>query len=183
MDASANQKPPAEKKVSVVVERNVEALLEHRRREEAERKIHGRIADGVTRFAGSSAFIYLHLLLFGAWFVINREWTPIRPFDDTFYLLGTVASVEAIFLSTFVLITQNRMADLAEKRAELDLQISLLSEHEITRLLKLVASLAERMGIEAAHDPELEELKHDVEPKAVLEHLDERREKKDAEHD
>ena len=94
--------------------------------------------------------------------------------------LGTVASVEAIFLSTFVLIMQNRMADLAEKRAELDLHISLLSEHEITRLLKLVQQLAGRMNIDAADDPELEELKRDVEPKAVLDHLDEQREKKDA---
>ena len=172
---------PAEKKVSGIVERNVEALLEHRRREESERKFHGRIADGVTRFAGSSAFIYMHLLFFGAWFVINRGWTPITPFDETLHLLGTVAAVEAIFLSTFVLITQNRMADLAEKRAELDLHISLLSEHEITRLLKLVAQLAERLGIAAADDPELEELKRDVEPKAVLDHLDEQREKRDAE--
>lgn len=181
MEATANQKPPAEKKVSVVVERNVEALLEHRRREEAKRKIHGRIADGVTRFAGSSAFIYLHLLLFAAWFVINRGWTPIAPFDDTFYLLGTVASVEAIFLSTFVLITQNRMADLAEKRAELDLHISLLSEHEITRLLKLVTQIAGRLNVKAADDPELDELKRDVHPEAVLDHMDERREKKNAE--
>ena len=180
MGTTSTSKSPVAKPVAGVVERNVEAMLEHRRREEAERKIHGRIADAVTRFAGSSAFIYLHLALFGAWLVINRGWTPLAPFDETFYLLGTVASVEAIFLSTFVLITQNRMADLAEKRAELDLHISLLSEHEITRLLKLVTQLAGRMNIEAADDPELEELKRDVEPKAVLDHLDEQREKKDA---
>ena len=167
---------PAEKGVGGIVARNVEALLEHRRREEAERKLHGRIADRVTRFAGSSAFIYLHLLFLGTWFVINRGWTPIAAFDDSFYLLGTVASVEAIFLSTFVLITQRRMADLAEKRAELDLQISLLAEHEITRTLKMVAHIAERMNIQEADDPELEELKRDVEPKALLEHMDQRRE-------
>ena len=178
---AATSNPPAEKPVAGVVERNVAALLEHRRREEDERKFHGRIADAVTRLAGSSAFIYLHLLFFGAWFVINRGWTPLAPFDESYYLLGTVASVEAIFLSTFVLITQNRMADLAEKRAELDLQISLLAEHEITRTLKLVAHIAERMNIAAADDPELEELKRDVEPKAVLDHLDEQREKRDAE--
>ena len=172
---------PADKGVAAVVERNVAALLEHRRREEAERKIHGRIADGVTRFAGSGAFVCLHLVLLGAWFIINRGWTPLPPFDPTFDLLGTLASVEAIFLATFVLIRQNRMADLAEKRAELDLQISLLAEHEITHLLKLVAKLAEHMNIEAAGDPELEELKRDVPPEAVLNHMDEQREKQDAE--
>lgn len=167
----------ADQSVGGVVERNVEALLAHRRREDAERKLHGRIADGVTRFAGRSAFIYLHLVFFGAWFVINRGWTPLAPFDDSFYLLGTVASVEAIFLSTFVLITQNRMADLAERRAELDLQISLLAEREITQVLRLVAKLAERLHIETADHPELEELQRDVQPQAVLEHLDEQREK------
>lgn len=88
---------PADSGVSRVVERNVEALIEHRRREVAERKIHGRIADGISHFVGRSAFIYLHLALFGAWFAINRGWTPLAPFDPTFYLLGTVASVEAIF--------------------------------------------------------------------------------------
>ena len=73
------------------------------------------------------------------------------------------------------------MADLAEKRAELDLQSSLLAEHEITHLLKLVAKLAEHMNIEAADNPELEKLKRDVPPEAVLNQLDEQREKKDAE--
>jgi uncharacterized membrane protein len=61
-----------------------------------------------------------------------------------------IASVEAIFLSTFVLISQNRMAALADKRADLDLQISLLAEHEISRIIALVTSIAERMGIEEA---------------------------------
>ena len=74
----------------------------------------------MTRFAGSSIFICLQLVFFGAWFVINCGWTPIPPFDAPFYLLGTVAGVQAIFLSTCVLITQKRMADLSEKRAELE---------------------------------------------------------------
>jgi len=172
---------PAEKGVAGVVGRNVAALLDHRRREEAARKIHGRIADAVTRFAGSSTFICLQVVFFATWFLINRGWTPILPFDDSFYLLGTVASVEAIFLSTFVLIRQNRMADLAEKHAELDLQISLLAEHEITHILKLVAHIAERMNIKAADDPELVELKRDVPPKAVLDSMNEQREKMDSE--
>ena len=171
---------PSEKGVAGVVERNVAALLEHRRREEEARKIHGRIADAVTRFAGGSAFIFLHLLFFGGWFVINRGWTPLQPFDEPFYLLGTVASVEAIFLSTFVLIRQKRMADLAEKRAELDLQISLLAEHEITHTLKLVIQIAERMKIAAAENPELEELKREAQPGAVLDHMDEQRGKMEA---
>jgi uncharacterized membrane protein len=83
-----------------------------------------------------------------------------------------VASVEALFLSTFVLITQNRMAALANKRAELDLQISLLAEHEITRLITLVTAMAEQMGLEVAQDPELVELSQDVAPEKVMEKME-----------
>jgi uncharacterized membrane protein len=114
----------------------------------------------------------VHLALLLIYVLINAGLTPLRPFDPTFFLLSTVASVEAIFLSTFVLITQNRMAALAEKRAELDLQISLLSEHEITRVIKLLADLGNRAGVTTAADPELDELKRDVAPDAVLDQLD-----------
>lgn len=83
-----------------------------------------------------------------------------------------VASVEAIFLSTFVLITQNRMAVLADKRADLDLQISLLAEHEITRLISLVTAIAERLELDAAQNPELSELSQDVAPEKVMEKME-----------
>jgi len=82
------------------------------------------------------------------------------------------ASVEAIFLSTFVLISQNRMAAQAEKRAELDLQVSLLAEHEITRLIILVTAMAKKMGIEEANAAEIEELSKDVHPEEVLNTMD-----------
>jgi uncharacterized membrane protein len=83
-----------------------------------------------------------------------------------------LASVEAIFLSTFVLISQNRMAALADRRADLDLQISLLAEHEVTRLITLVAAMAERMDLEAARNPELAELSQDVAPEKVMEQME-----------
>lgn len=81
------------------------------------------------------------------------------------------ASVEAIFLSTFVLISQNRSAELADKRAE-HLQVSLLAEHETTRLVALVTKMAERMGVDEANDPELSELSTDVRPEKVLDVLE-----------
>ena len=84
-----------------------------------------------------------------------------------------MASVEAIFLSTFILITQNRMASVADKRAELDLQISLLAEHEVTRLVTLVSAMAERMHIRTEVDSELNELKQDVAPEVVLDEIEE----------
>jgi uncharacterized membrane protein len=83
-----------------------------------------------------------------------------------------VASVEAIFLSTFVLISQNRISAAADKRADLDLQISLLAEHEVTKIAELVAAMAQRMGVEAARNPEIEEIKQDVAPDAVLDEIE-----------
>jgi uncharacterized membrane protein len=83
-----------------------------------------------------------------------------------------LASVEAIFLSTFILISQNRMSTAEARRADLDLQISLLAEHEITRVLQLVARIAEKLGLEEASAAELAELKRDVAPDKVLEKIE-----------
>jgi uncharacterized membrane protein len=164
------REPPRE--VAGVVERNIAALLERRRSDDRQRGRNERLADAVTGFTGSMRFVYLHLVIYGLWIVINLGLLPIPRFDPTFVILAMVASVEAIFLSTFVLITQNRMAALADKRADLDLQISLLAEHEITRLITLVTQIAEQMGIEAARDPELAELARDVAPEAVMERIE-----------
>ena len=156
-----------------VVERNIRALVAHRQEEQVNRNRQERIADAVTAFTGSMRFVYIHLLMFGLWIFINLGWLPIIPkFDPSFVVLAMVASVEAIFLSTFVLISQNRMAALADRRADLDLQVSLLAEHEVTRLITLVAAMAERMGIDQASDPELTELARDVKPEKVIETME-----------
>jgi len=83
-----------------------------------------------------------------------------------------IASVEAIFLSTFILITQNRMAAAADKRAELDLQVSLLAEAEITKLVELVSTIAERMDVPGSEPQEIEEMKQRVAPEAVLDAIE-----------
>ena len=158
-----------------VVSRNIQALLARRHAEDKARRLPDRIADVVTGFTGSMTFIALHLAVYGLWIVVNAGWLRglhVRPFDPTFVILATEASVEAIFLSTFVLISQNRMTALADKRADLDLQVSLLAEHEITRLVSLVSAMAEKMGIDAAADPELAELAQDVAPERVLDEME-----------
>jgi uncharacterized membrane protein len=148
-------------------------LEDRRKRAAANATREERIAEAITSFTGSMRFVYLHLAFYGAWILINLGVVPGVPrFDPSFVILAMEASVEAIFLSTFVLISQNRMAALADKRADLDLQINLLSEHEITRLITLVTAIAARMGIDAARDPELAELARDVAPEQVLDTLD-----------
>lgn len=166
-------RPPQPGGLARALERNIEALAERRRREAAGAGQQERIAEAITRFTGSMRFVYLHLALFGAWVAVNLGAVPGVPrFDPTFVILATWASVEAIFLSTFVLISQNRAAEAADRRADLDLQISLLAEHEVTRLVELTAAIADKLGIAAARDPELEELKRNVAPEAVLDKLE-----------
>ncbi|MDB5019676.1 MAG: hypothetical protein JWQ28_803, partial [Pedobacter sp.] len=128
-----------------VVQRNIEALIERRRRENRNKTREEKVADGVTRFAGSMLFVYIHLILFGVWVLWNVGFIGLQPFDPSFVVLAMFASVEAIFLSTFVLISQNRASIQADKRADLDLQVSLLSEHEVTRLIVLVTQIAKKM--------------------------------------
>jgi uncharacterized membrane protein len=160
--------------LSPVLERNIRSLTERRRRERREAPLQARVADAITRFAGSMVFVYVHIAVFGIWTAVNAGLVGFIPkWDESFVILGTSASVEAIFLSTFVLISQNRMAAAADKRADLDLQISLLAEHEITRVVALTSAIAARLGIEAASDPELAELKQDVAPEAVLDEIEE----------
>src|SRR5439155_10579507 len=123
----------------------------------------------------SMTFVYLHTLVFGGWILVNLGTIPgIQPFDPfPFAMLAMIASVEAIFLSTFVLISQNRMAALADKRADLDLQINLLAEHEITRLISMVDTILRHLGIEDAREPDVEELKQDIAPEVVLQEIEE----------
>jgi uncharacterized membrane protein len=171
--AEPSQTSPAhERGLASIVSENIRTLIARRQREERNRRASERIADAVTRFTGSMTFVYLHLAVFGSWIVSNLKWTPFPKFDPSFVVLAMVASVEAIFLSTFVLITQNRLSAEATRRADLDLQISLLSEHEITRLIKLVSAIAEKMNIEGSRAPDLDDLKKDVPPEQVLDRLE-----------
>ena len=162
-------------RVANVVERNIASLIELRRRDEERKSIQDRLADRITAFAGSMMFVYLHLLWFGFWIATNLGWLPIKPFDPfPFGLLTMVVSLEAIFLSTFVLVSQNRMQAAADKRSELDLQINLLAEHEVTRIIKLVDAIADRLNIPESKDPELDELAKDVAPETVLDEIERR---------
>lgn len=169
---------PQQQNLTRVVGRNIDALIELRKKEENQRKLQERVADAITNFTGSMTFVYLHLALFGSWIVINLGYLPIKRFDPTFVVLAMFASVEAIFLSTFVLISQNRMQKLANKQADLDLHVSLLAEHEITRLISLTTAIAAHLGLDEAHDSELPELAKDVHPERVMAEIQESEEKK-----
>ncbi|MDJ0388507.1 DUF1003 domain-containing protein [Roseomonas sp. E05] len=171
--ATPTTPPERPDQLSTSLRRNIRALEQRRQREASKASLEERVAQAITNFTGSMVFVYLHLALYGGWILVNLGLVPGVPrFDPSFVTLAMAASVEAIFLSTFVLISQNRMAAAADKRAELDLQIGLLSEHELTKLTRIVAAIAEHMHIEVGKDFDLEEIKRDVAPEAVLDEIE-----------
>lgn len=114
--------------------------------------------------------------MFGFWIVANLHWLPgIPAWDQSFVVLAMIASVEAIFLSTFVLISQNRMTAAADKRADLDLQISLLAEHELTEVARLLTQVAERLDVQPEARGNLEETARDIAPERVLDKIEQTR--------
>jgi uncharacterized membrane protein len=155
-----------------VLDRNIVRMQEHRAREERQATLSERVSDAITHFAGSMTFVIIHAVAYGAWIAVNTGIIPgLKPFDPSFVMLAMEASVEAIFLSTFVLISQNRMMGAAAKQSDLDLQINLLTEHELTRLVSLVDAMARKMGVEVSNEQEMTEIKEDVSPEAVLDAL------------
>ena len=171
--ASPTVPAPQPEGLNSALARNIRALHERHREEEQSASLQDKLAGIVTHFAGSMTFVYVHLAILAVWVGANTGLIPggFR-FDPTFVILATAASVEAIFLSTFVLISQNRAAKAADRRAALDLQINLLTEHEVTRLIELTTAIAEKIGVDAGKDPALKELQRDVAPEAVLDTLE-----------
>lgn len=159
--------PPQPESLNTALYRNIDALKRRHDAEVRDAGRHERMAQRISSFVGSFAFVYIHLALFGFWILANLGWIPGVPrWDPQFVVLAMAASVEAIFLSTFVLITQNRMADIQGRRAALDLQVSLLAEHEVTRLIRQTSAIADKLGVHLPDD--VEELKRDIAPEAVL---------------
>jgi uncharacterized membrane protein len=142
------KRPPA-RSVSTHMERNVRAIAKLERDAMAERTPADRLSDSIARVAGSAGFVVFHLVLFTAWISINvGEVRPVPIFDPyPFNFLTLVVSLEAIFLSIFVLMSQNRAARLGDRRAHLDLQIDLLAERELTAMLHMLRALCAKQKV------------------------------------
>lgn len=164
---------PNGRQLSQVVEQNIAALLNARQRYEKEKAFTDHVADAITKWSGSMIFVSLHVIWFAIWIGLNVHLFKSTPFDPfPFGLLTTIVSLEAIFLSTFVLVSQNRQAALADRRSDLDLHIDLLSEREITRILQVVDAIAKKLDVDLPKANDLEEMKCDVSPDEILTELD-----------
>jgi uncharacterized membrane protein len=141
-----------------------------------------RLIDRITQFVGSVWFLYLHLLWFILWPVVSLM-QGSRPFDPyPYFLLVLLLAMEAIILSTMILMTQNRQQRLAERRAHLDLQINMLAEQETTKILSMLDAIQHHLGI-GKHDPEVAALKEATEPERLVEQIQQQVERSDQDPD
>ena len=158
--------------VEELTQRNVEtvAKLEEAAREQRTRA--DRVAEVIAGFCGSMTFVWVHVLWFGGWIIFNLlpGIRHIDPFPYTFLTL--VVSLEAIFLSTFILISQNHDTRVSEKRNHLDLQINLLSEQENTQMLRLLQQIAVKVGADVAHESHARVLEQHTNPEKLVEQIE-----------
>jgi uncharacterized membrane protein len=138
---------------SIKSESHIDAIV--RQEEEAleRRSSSERLVDGVGAFAGSLVFVVLHLVFLIGWLLVNSGKIPTaRPFDPyPFSLLGVIVAMEAVVLSSFILMRQNRMMRRGERRDHLNLQVDLLAEKEITKVLQMVRAICGHMGQWPSH--------------------------------
>ena len=164
--------PPQPSDMGGALGRNIQALADRRRQEAGNATRQEKLAEAITSFTGSMTFVYLHLALYGGWILANIGVIPgIGKFDPSFVILAMEASVEAIFLSTCVPISQNLTSAVADKRADLDLHINLLAEHELTKLTEVVTAIAARLDVTYGR-VEMAEVERDVAPEAVLDAIE-----------
>ena len=161
--------------LSNVIQRNIRKIMHVRRKAVREQSVQDRIANAMTSFSGSMLFFYLHVSWFFIWFLLNTGHLGITPFDPYPYgFLTVVVSLEAIFLATFVLISQNLFARESERLADLGLHTNLLTEHELTRVLQMLRAIQNKIGISNDEDSNLADadLEMETRPEDVLAEMD-----------
>lgn len=138
-----------------IARRNVRTVRELEALAVADTSFADRAASFVAGVCGSIYFVLAHALLFGGWIVFNS--LPGLPHFDPFpfTLLTMIGSLEAIFLTSFILIAQNYAMRVSERRAQLGLQVNLLAEQEATKTLQLLDDIAKAVGASKGHDPEV----------------------------
>jgi uncharacterized membrane protein len=156
-----------------VTRQNVLAMRQLEEAAMARRTGPDRVAAAIARFCGQMSFVWLHVVLFAIWIGYNTlPWfQPFDPYPFTFLTL--VVSLEAIFLSTFILISQNYDMRVSERRNQLDLQINLLAEQENTKALQILERIAKKVGANVTDDPQVRALEEATRPESLAEQIEE----------
>lgn len=165
VDSPSKKDATAENKGSDHVTKTIDDIL---KLESHERTLSERIAERIATFTGSILFVWLHVVWFALWIAFNIPWLGFQPIDPfPFTLLTMIVSLEAIFLSAFILMSENRQGRLADRRARVNLQVDMIAEREITKLMKLVADIHTHLKIQQPADLELD----DMQKATNIEHL------------
>ena len=176
----ASRRRPAPRTVEELTAQNVAAIQQLESAALSHAGLMDAVADRIANFAGSALFLAMHVVWFAAWIAINVS-PGIGHFDPfPFTFLTLVVSLEAIFLSSFILISQKRAALISERRNQLDLQINLLTEQENTRMLKVLGAIAAKLGVSVSDDPSTEVLEQATRPDKLVEQIDRAQQATDA---
>jgi uncharacterized membrane protein len=169
LDRTAGEREP-----SIVADENIRAVARIQDRAARRRTPAQRATDWVSSIASRESAIGFHVVLFSVWIAVNVRVLPIRPFDPfPFGLLTALVSLEAIFLTLFVLASQHRLTHDADRRAHLDLQINLLSEQEMTVVLQMLGEVCQHLGLrETINSPKFQELVKRTDVGQIADHLD-----------
>jgi uncharacterized membrane protein len=164
------------KSAEELTEQNVDRVSQLEESARQRRTSTDRVAEVIARFCGSMTFVWVHVVWFGGWILLNL--IPGVPHFDQFpfTFLTLVVSLEAIFLSTFILISQNLETRISERRSHLDLQLNMLSEQENTKMISILLAIAEKVDADLSHDPHLAALTEETEPERLVEQIKAREE-------
>jgi uncharacterized membrane protein len=158
--------------VEDLTEQNVRAIVDLERAAKANRTGAQRMAHAIAAFCGTMTFVWIHVLWFGGWVAFNSVVSSHPPDPYPFTFLTLLVSLEAIFLSTFILISQNEETRLAERRNALDLQINLLTEQENTKMLSMLTAISRKLDVPSGDDPSTSVLEQATRPERLAEQID-----------
>lgn len=159
-----------------LTEQNIEKVSKLEQAAREQRTTVDRIAAAIANFCGSMSFVWINSICLGGWILLNSipGLRHVDPFPFTFLTL--IVSLEAIFLSTFILINQNLQTRMSQRRSHLDLQLSMLAEQENTKMIAILLAIAEKVGADMTHDPHLEALSEETMPEKLAEQIEARTE-------
>ena len=171
MDQPVSSSDPAS---GTVADENIRTVAKLQQQAAQSRTRWQRLADFVSSIAARDSTIAWHVAFFAGWIAVNLPLVPLRPFDPfPFSLLTTVVSLEAIFLTLFVLASQKRLTQDADRRAHLDLQVNLLSEQEMTLVLQMLREICEHLGLQdTIQSPKFRELVKRTDVGELAEHVE-----------
>lgn len=168
---------PSGPSVEQLTEQNVETVTRLEKAAREQRTPADRLAEKIANFCGSMTFVWVHVVWFGGWILVNL--IPGVPHFDQFpfTFLTLVVSLEAIFLSTFILISQNLETRITERRSHLDLQLNMLSEQENTKMIAMLHAIAAKVGADLTEDSDLKALSEETQPEKLIEQIEARENK------